>query len=124
MTDSLDRVRIVLCRPSHPGNIGAAARAMKTMGVSDLRLVQPERFPAYDTGREAARRGGTAPAMFNAANEVAVQLFLEEQIPFVKIADILEQVIDKAEPGDATTLSGVLAADTAARRLAREAACS
>ena len=40
------RVRIVLCRPSHPGNIGAAARAMKTMGLSDLRLVAPEKFPA------------------------------------------------------------------------------
>jgi len=39
-------VRIVLCRPSHPGNIGAAARAMKTMGLADLRLVAPERFPA------------------------------------------------------------------------------
>jgi tRNA/rRNA methyltransferase len=40
------QIRIVLCRPSHPGNIGAAARAMKTMGLSDLRLVAPERFPA------------------------------------------------------------------------------
>jgi tRNA/rRNA methyltransferase len=39
-------IRIVLCRPSHPGNIGAAARAMKTMGLSDLRLVAPERYPA------------------------------------------------------------------------------
>ncbi len=39
-------IRIVLCRPSHPGNIGAAARAMKAMGLSDLRLVAPERYPA------------------------------------------------------------------------------
>jgi tRNA/rRNA methyltransferase len=39
-------IRIVLCRPSHPGNIGAAARAMKTMGLTDLRLVAPERYPA------------------------------------------------------------------------------
>ena len=39
-------MRIVLCRPAHPGNIGAAARAMKTMGLSDLRLVAPEKFPA------------------------------------------------------------------------------
>jgi len=39
-------IRIVLCRPSHPGNIGAAARAMKTMGLADLRLVAPQRFPA------------------------------------------------------------------------------
>jgi TrmH family RNA methyltransferase len=40
------RARIVLCRPSHPGNIGAAARAMKTMGLADLRLVAPEKYPA------------------------------------------------------------------------------
>jgi tRNA/rRNA methyltransferase len=39
-------IRIVLCRPSHPGNIGAAARAMKTMGLTDLRLVAPGRYPA------------------------------------------------------------------------------
>ena len=39
-------IRFVLCRPSHPGNIGAAARAIKAMGFSDLRLVAPERFPA------------------------------------------------------------------------------
>jgi len=37
------RIRIVLCRPSHPGNIGAAARAMNTMGIADLRLVAPQR---------------------------------------------------------------------------------
>jgi tRNA/rRNA methyltransferase len=41
-------IRIVLCRPSHPGNIGAAARAMKAMGLSDLRLVAPERWPAKE----------------------------------------------------------------------------
>jgi tRNA/rRNA methyltransferase len=39
------RLRIVLSHPSHPGNIGAAARAMKTMGLADLRLVNPKRFP-------------------------------------------------------------------------------
>jgi len=42
----MQRTRIVLCRPSHPGNIGAAARAMKTMGLTDLRLISPQRFPA------------------------------------------------------------------------------
>ncbi len=44
----MQAIRIVLCRPSHPGNIGAAARAMKNMGLSDLRLVAPERFPAKE----------------------------------------------------------------------------
>jgi tRNA/rRNA methyltransferase len=43
--DLLSRVRVVLCRPSHPGNIGAAARAMKTMGLSRLLLVSPRQFP-------------------------------------------------------------------------------
>ena len=42
----MPRIRFVLCRPSHPGNVGAAARAMKTMGLSDLRLVAPQRHPA------------------------------------------------------------------------------
>ncbi|HEX2197402.1 MAG TPA: RNA methyltransferase [Burkholderiales bacterium] len=42
----MSEIRIVLCRPSHPGNIGAAARAMKTMGLYDLRLVSPQRFPS------------------------------------------------------------------------------
>lgn len=41
----LSRIRVVLCRPSHPGNIGAAARAMKTMGLSRLCLVSPKQFP-------------------------------------------------------------------------------
>lgn len=41
----LERVRVVLCRPSHPGNIGAAARAMKTMGLGRLVLVSPRQFP-------------------------------------------------------------------------------
>lgn len=41
----LSRIRVVLCRPSHPGNIGAAARAMKTMGLSRLSLVNPKQFP-------------------------------------------------------------------------------
>jgi len=41
----MSAIRVVLCRPSHPGNIGAAARAMKTMGFTDLRLVAPVRAP-------------------------------------------------------------------------------
>ena len=43
--DPLKNVRVVLARPSHPGNIGAAARAMKTMGLESLYLVRPREFP-------------------------------------------------------------------------------
>lgn len=51
---ALGRVRIVLSHPSHPGNIGAAARAMKTMGIADLALVRPKRFPDAEASARAA----------------------------------------------------------------------
>ncbi|MGE5386882.1 MAG: RNA methyltransferase [Betaproteobacteria bacterium] len=50
----LSRIRVVLSRPSHPGNIGAAARAMKTMGLSKLYLVTPQRFPDPEADARAA----------------------------------------------------------------------
>lgn len=50
----LDAIAIVLVGTQHPGNIGSAARAMKTMGLSDLRLVQPERFPDIQANAMAA----------------------------------------------------------------------
>lgn len=52
--DLLARIVVVLCRPSHPGNIGAAARAMKTMGLSRLRLVAPRTFPHPEADARAA----------------------------------------------------------------------
>ncbi|MFT4171019.1 MAG: RNA methyltransferase [Rhodocyclaceae bacterium] len=55
--DALQRVRVVLARPSHPGNIGAAARALKTMGLSRLYLVQPKSFPHPEA--EARASGAT-----------------------------------------------------------------
>lgn len=54
MLDRLQQVRIVLVETTHPGNIGAAARAMKTMGLSDLRLVQPRHFPNAEAEARAS----------------------------------------------------------------------
>lgn len=56
----LDRIRIVMVETTHPGNIGAAARAMKTMGLSDLRLVSPKAFPNAEA---AARASGAADVL-------------------------------------------------------------
>ncbi|TAM45115.1 MAG: RNA methyltransferase [Gammaproteobacteria bacterium] len=53
----LANIRIVLSRPTHPGNIGAAARAMKTMGLTRLALVAPKRFPAPEAAALAADAG-------------------------------------------------------------------
>ncbi len=95
-------------------------------GTLTFEALQPGRFPAYVVGREAARQGGTAPARFNAANEVAVQLFLEEKITFGRIAEIIEHVVGRGtgDAGSGTSLEAVLAADAEARRQAQEVACS
>ncbi|HTI04343.1 MAG TPA: 1-deoxy-D-xylulose-5-phosphate reductoisomerase [Gemmatimonadales bacterium] len=94
-------------------------------GSLTFEAVQVDRFPAYVIGREAARVGGTAPARFNAANEVAVQLFLEEKIHFGRIAEVIERAVaeDTHSGGDANSLEDVLRADADARRLALEVAC-
>ena len=52
--NALANVRIVLVAPTHPGNVGAAARAMRTMGLRDLRLVRPRRFPSAEATERAA----------------------------------------------------------------------
>ena len=51
----LSRIRVVLLRASHPGNIGAAARAMKTMGITRLYLVRPKKFPDPEARAMASR---------------------------------------------------------------------
>lgn len=51
---SLAKIQIVLVEPSHPGNIGAVARAMKTMGLHDLHLIKPKKFPHYEASKRAA----------------------------------------------------------------------
>ena len=92
-------------------------------GTLTFEPVSPDLYPAYRLGRAAAVAGGTTPTAFNAANEVAVELFLAGKIPFGKIGETIAQVLDGHQAGDAGTLEAVLAADAEARRLAREAAC-
>jgi len=53
-TDTLKNIRVVLTQPSHPGNIGAAARALKTMGLTTLALVRPRHFPHPDADARAS----------------------------------------------------------------------
>ncbi len=53
-TDRLNQIKIVLVEPTHPGNIGSVARAMKTMGLGQLVLVNPKKFPHYEASKLAA----------------------------------------------------------------------
>ncbi len=79
-----------------------------------------EAFPAVSLAREAGERGGTAPAVYNAANEVCVAAFLEERLPFTRIVPTVADVMRSQDvgSGEELTVDDVLAADAWARELA------
>ena len=97
---------------------GVAPLDLFAIARLDFQVPDEQRFPCLRLAREAAQAGGTAPAMLNAANEVAVAAFLERRIRFPEIASIIEHVL-QAEPAVAVEcLDAVMAADGQARNLA------
>jgi 1-deoxy-D-xylulose-5-phosphate reductoisomerase len=82
--------------------------------------VRSDVFRALQSGVAAGRAGGTAPAVFNAANEVAVAAFLDGAIPFGRISETIEAALDAHEPVAATSVEAVRAADEWARIRARQ----
>ncbi len=79
-----------------------------------------ERFPCLKLGYEAGRAGGTMPAVMNAANEVAVNAFLDEKLSFSAIARVIETVMSRHVSADVSSLEVVLSADSWARIQAEE----
>ncbi len=92
--------------------------------VGRLDFLPPDlvRFPALRLAREALRAGGAAAAVLNAANEVAVEAFLQCRIGFLDIAGIVEDVLERLGTRGAATLEAVLAVDADARRAAEQLA--
>lgn len=89
------------------------------LGRLDFEEPRPDVFPALDLARQAAERGGTMPAVLNAANEVAVAEFLSSRIAFPRIWETVAAVLDRTPDKEAGDLEGLLEADRAARELAR-----
>ena len=81
-----------------------------------------EKFQCLALAYRALRAGGTAPAVLNAANEVAVESFLNDGISFVEIPEIIEAVLEAHTTSEASTLAVILEADAWARRKASELA--
>src|SRR2546428_4753736 len=93
----------ILYALTHPERVpdrGAKRFDPVEAGALTLQPGRPEVHPAHALGRAAGEQGGTAPAAFNAANEVAVQLFLEGRIRFGKIAETIERVLAAPWPSD------------------------
>src|SRR3989440_10571977 len=111
---------------THPARVpDAGTRRFDPVAAGTLTFepVSTDLYPAYSLGRAAAAAGGTAATALNAANEVAVELFLEGKIRFGRIGETIARVLDGHPAGDAATLEGGLAAGAEGRRLAREGAC-
>ncbi len=79
-----------------------------------------DRFPCLRLAEEAIRTGGTMPAILNAANEVAVQAFLEQQLAFTAIATLVEKVMRTVNAQEADSLDVILEEDARARDVARK----
>lgn len=97
---------------------GAATLNLFDVARLDFEPPDRERFPCLDLAYRVLRTGGTAGAILNAANEVAVQAFLDDQLAFGNIADVVRATLDEQPAAPADSLDTILAVDAAARRLA------
>jgi 1-deoxy-D-xylulose-5-phosphate reductoisomerase len=79
-----------------------------------------QRFPCLKLAFDALRAGGSAAAVLNAANEVAVEAFLDGQIGFRRISELIDTVLNRMPTEPVTDLDSVLAKDRSARLLASE----
>ena len=114
------RVPIASCL-AWPARMDTPMDPLDLAGIGELSFFNPdeERFPATKLARQAAEAGGAAPAVLNAANEIAVAAFLSGKIKFSRIALMVESVLNAGNlPPAPRSLDDVLVIDEAARRLA------
>ena len=105
-----------------PERIDSGVAPLDLFKVATMNFEAPDfsRFPCLALAYQALRAAGTAPAILNAANEVAVAAFLDKQIPFLSIPRVIEAVLDALPVGTISSLDDVLAADADARRAAQQ----
>ncbi|WP_182897688.1 1-deoxy-D-xylulose-5-phosphate reductoisomerase [Microbispora sp. H10830] len=107
---------------AYPDRVPGAARAVDwtTAHTWTFEPLDDEAFPSVALARHVGALGGTAPAVYNAANEVCVEAFLKGALPFLGIVDTVERVVAAHAPGPAASVEEVLAADAWARARAAE----
>ncbi|MEA2439872.1 MAG: 1-deoxy-D-xylulose-5-phosphate reductoisomerase [Thermoleophilaceae bacterium] len=106
----------------HPDRADVDVPALDLAKLGELTFEPPDEqtFPCLRLAREAAAAGGTAPCVLNAANEVAVQAFLDGEIGFTAIAEVIERALQAHETGPVRHFSDLYRADAEARIGARE----
>jgi 1-deoxy-D-xylulose-5-phosphate reductoisomerase len=104
----------------YPERIASGAKPLDLISMKQLSFERPDerRFPCLRLAYDALERGGTAPAVLNGANEIAVEAFLAGRMPFTAIARVIADTLDAVPVMDAGSLEAVMAADGDARRAA------
>lgn len=105
---------------AYPERVPSGVRPLDLAALQSLSFepVDGQRFPCMQFAYRALREGGTAPAVLNAANEVAVESFLAGALPYTAIPGLIGQTLDAVPAGPATDLASILEADARARRIA------
>jgi 1-deoxy-D-xylulose-5-phosphate reductoisomerase len=113
-------VQHALLHPARAPGVESTLDFTQHVGLEFL-PINETRFPCLRLARETMKAGGIAPAVFNAANEIAVAAFLSEEIPFLAIPQVIEHSLENIENFEPDSLSTVLTADLEARRVAAAA---
>ncbi len=103
-----------------PERIESGVPSLNLFDVARLDFEEPDlrRFPCLRLAMEAIESGGTAPTILNAANEIAVEAFLQERIRFTAIPELIEETLGRMSIAAAESLETIFAADTEAREVA------
>jgi 1-deoxy-D-xylulose-5-phosphate reductoisomerase len=106
---------------AYPERMASGVDAVDLTRIGQLHFERPDfaRFPCLKLAYDALLAGGTAPAILNAANEVAVQAFLDGRIGFRKIDQVIARVMDKLPHGEITDIAALLEHDRRARETAQ-----
>jgi 1-deoxy-D-xylulose-5-phosphate reductoisomerase len=105
-----------------PERIEAGVAPLSLSQLANLHFSEPDfaRFPCLSLAFEAAKVGGTAPAVLNAANEVAVAAFLERELPYLHIPVVVEKTLNAIVQTNGDSLEAILQVDAQARRIATQ----
>jgi 1-deoxy-D-xylulose-5-phosphate reductoisomerase len=105
-----------------PERIDAGVAQLNLTQLSGLSFSEPNfsQFPCLSLAFAAAKAGGTAPAVLNAANEIAVAAFLDAGLPYLKIAEVVERTLHTVPSVSADSLETILSADAKAREIAHD----
>jgi 1-deoxy-D-xylulose-5-phosphate reductoisomerase len=111
----------ILFALTYPKRVEYPMARLPLAEMQALTFTEPDfsAFPCLALAREAAERGGTAPAILNAANEIAVDAFCQDRLRFLGISEVVAAVLHESEIADTYTLDEVIIADEEARNAAR-----